>query len=238
MLRKYLRRYTDLPSLMYLLTERKITLLDPESWDDANDSHYMSLYRDAQKVRSVLALCFTQTTEQYGHWRVFANGASGVCITFKRADLLRAVQKARNVRVGRVTYLKLGDFRRKRLKSDRLPFVKRYPFRQEHEFRMIWTSSSSKSTCDIPIPLTCIDRITLSPWLNEAVSKRVKRMLWDIEGCRKLDITRSTLISNEEWKYLGESVAAGSIRSVSISLRKPSESGSQRETTRRAPRTK
>jgi hypothetical protein len=34
----YLRRYTDIPALVYLLAERKITLVDPQSWDDANDS--------------------------------------------------------------------------------------------------------------------------------------------------------------------------------------------------------
>jgi hypothetical protein len=34
----YLRRYTDLTALIYLLHQRKITLLDPSSWDDKNDS--------------------------------------------------------------------------------------------------------------------------------------------------------------------------------------------------------
>lgn len=30
----YLRRYTDLTALIYLLQKRKLTLLDPSSWDD------------------------------------------------------------------------------------------------------------------------------------------------------------------------------------------------------------
>ena len=29
----YLRRYTDLTGLIYLLRKRKLTLLDPSSWD-------------------------------------------------------------------------------------------------------------------------------------------------------------------------------------------------------------
>jgi hypothetical protein len=40
----YLRRYTDLTALIYLLHKRKITLLDPASWDDKNDSFYLSKY--------------------------------------------------------------------------------------------------------------------------------------------------------------------------------------------------
>ncbi len=50
---KYLRRYTDIPALIYLLSERKITLLDPQSWDDSNDSYYLSLYREKKNLKSV-----------------------------------------------------------------------------------------------------------------------------------------------------------------------------------------
>jgi hypothetical protein len=89
--KKYLRRYVDLPALIYLLSERKITLLDPKSWDDGNDSYYLALYREKRNLKSLLAVCFTQTTETYHHWRVFAGGSSGVCIRFKRTKLLKAI---------------------------------------------------------------------------------------------------------------------------------------------------
>ena len=56
----YLRRYTDLTALMYLLHKRKITLLDPASWDDKNDSHYLAQYKEKRKLKSVLALCLMQ----------------------------------------------------------------------------------------------------------------------------------------------------------------------------------
>ena len=120
---EYLRRYTDIPALIYLLTEQKITLLDPESWDDSNDSHYLALYRDKKKLKSVLALCFTQANETYHHWRVFAGGASGVCIRFKRSELLSATKKRAGLRTGSVTYLTLGKIRHKRLATQRLPFL-------------------------------------------------------------------------------------------------------------------
>jgi len=40
-----LRRYTDLPELLYMLRNKKITLLNPANWDDRNDSHYLHLYK-------------------------------------------------------------------------------------------------------------------------------------------------------------------------------------------------
>jgi hypothetical protein len=72
----YLRRYTDLTALIYFLRKRKLTLLDPSSWDDSKDSYYLTLCKEKQKLRSVLALCFTETDERYHCWRIFVPGAS------------------------------------------------------------------------------------------------------------------------------------------------------------------
>ena len=91
----FLRRYTDLPALIYLLSHKQITLLDPEMWDDRNDSHYLRLYRDGKKVQTVLALCFMPAYETYYHWRVFAGGSGGACITLKRRELLSELKRER-----------------------------------------------------------------------------------------------------------------------------------------------
>jgi hypothetical protein len=61
----HFRRYTDLPSLIQILTNRKITLLDPATWDDKNDSFFLSTYKEKKKLKSVLALCFTSASETY-----------------------------------------------------------------------------------------------------------------------------------------------------------------------------
>ena len=204
----YLRRYTDLPALVYLLNTRKITLLDPQSWDDRNDSHYLTLYRQKKKLKSVLALCFTQAGETYHHWRVFANGSSGVCIRFRRSELLKAIKKQSGVRTGTVTYLTLTKIRTKAVSVRELPFLKRYAFEHENEFRVIYESKTDKlATLDIALPLSSIHRITLSPWLHPSLSPHIKRMLRSIRGCSGLEIVRSTLIGNTEWKNFGETAA-------------------------------
>jgi hypothetical protein len=80
------------------------------------------------------------------------------------------------------------------------------PFEDENEFRVIYESKKKEvPKLDIAIPLSCIDKVTLSPWLPRDLSDRVKPMLRSISGCGALDVRRSTLISNEEWKTLGES---------------------------------
>jgi hypothetical protein len=202
----YLRRYTDIPALISVLSDRKISLLDPASWDDKNDSRFLALYKDKEKLQSVLALCFTQSDEMYHHWRVFANGSAGVCIRFDRSQLLKAVKKQDGVQTGTVKYLRMAEMGHKNHETRELPFLKRYAYQDEHEFRMLYeTSADELEHLDIAIPLSCITRITLSPWLPRDLSHNLKQVLRDIEGCSKLSIKRSTLIKSEEWHNYGKS---------------------------------
>lgn len=102
-----LRRYTDLPALLYLLKKRAITFLDPQFWDDSNDSHYLQLYKTGKGFSSLLALCFTQSGEAYQHWKVFAEGASGVCVELHKNQLLHAFDSVPGIQKRDVEYLRL-----------------------------------------------------------------------------------------------------------------------------------
>src|SRR6266403_486152 len=130
-----LRRYTDLSRLFYLLAERKLTLLDASGWDDRNDRYCLRRYREAKGHKSVLALCFVQSSERYHLWKVFGAGASGVRIKFKRKALLKAMDKVPGVLHEAVKYLTLKELAGP-FSMDRLPFVKRYGFLEEEEYRL------------------------------------------------------------------------------------------------------
>lgn len=156
-------------------------------------------------LKSVLALCFTEARETYHHWHVFADGSSGICIRFDREKLIKAVEKQVGVTAKKVEYLTLKEIRQKKLKLRELPFLKRYPYGDECEFRIIYESSTEKrSSLDISISLDCIYRVTLSPWIPKTLDRHVRRTIRSINGCEKLEVARSTLISNERWKELGD----------------------------------
>ena len=155
-----------------------------------------------------LAVCFTQVDETYHHWRVFAPGPSGICIRFKRAELLGQLDDQSGIRMGAVSYLKLIAMRRRTPPFDDLPFLKRQAFANEREFRVIYESKRGhKEKLDIPIPLACIDKITLSPWLHPALFPNARSMLKSITGVRPIPIVHSTLVSSTQWKSLAEKVA-------------------------------
>lgn len=201
----YLRRYTDLPALLHMLSTKQITLLDPKTWDDRNDSFFMTLYKEQKGLRSILALCFTQAPETYHHWRVFSSGSAGVCIIFDRHAILDALQRKPDVRVETVDYLTMDKAKKRRFAIDELPFLKRYGFKPEHEFRVIYESVNQEiPALDVPFQLDCIRSISLSPWMNSNLSKSTISAIRAIDGCAKLRVSRSTLISNEQWMSFGK----------------------------------
>lgn len=195
-----LRRYTNIPSLLHILKNRKLTLLDPKTWDDTNDSAGMELYRKQKKLKSIVALCFASGDETYHHWHVFAGGAGGACIVFNRNKLLATFDR-QDVNYSEVDYWTLKDLDNKELTLDQLPFTKRWGYRPENEFRAIHESAEKKvSFFDVDIPLDAISRIALSPWLPQSIVSTTQNILRSIEGCEKLRVARSTLTGNRTWK--------------------------------------
>jgi len=198
------RRYTDLPALIQILTNRKLTLLDPSFWDDKNDSYFLATYKEKKALQSVLALCFTKGSETYHHWRVFSSGASGVCVNFNPEQLETAFSAVEGVKFKEVDYLTLKELRKNPPTIARLPFVKRIPYKHEKEFRALWESKSVKlAALDVPIDISSVTRITLSPWMHPSLRGNVIKLLKLIDGCPSIPIWRSTLIENAEWKKYG-----------------------------------
>jgi len=199
-MKNFLNRYTSFPSLLAMLQNREITLLSPSLWEDRNDAFYMGQYKSRKELGTLVALCFSQAEETYHHWRVFTHGADGVCITFRRAQLLNAL-KSEGLRTGAVTYRKIADLPRLRPKLEQLPFLKRAPYEDEREFRLIYEDSAKEiETRGFPIPIACISRVTLNPWLAKPLALAMKTAIKGISGCSSLKVYQTTLLENELWK--------------------------------------
>lgn len=209
-----LYRYTSLPALFYILTNQKLTLLPYSLWDDKNDSYFLNQYKDKLELKTVLALCFSTKPQTYHHWRVFAHGPAGVCITFDRQAIIDAIKeqekKLQNGEMlfGReVTYM---STKTNSLKTEELPFIKRKAFQDEKEWRILYqfeckeTECNRKETYDICIPISSIIHVTLSPWLPNALQQPLKDIIKKIDQCNKLVIFSSTILNNEKWRKLAD----------------------------------
>lgn len=198
---KFLRRYTSLKYLRKFLKTKELVLLNPKEWDDKNDSFYIEQYVKRKKRAGAFALCFTESSETFHHWKTFSEKGEGVCIQFDRKRLVEAAEKV-DVLGGPVVYRKIHDPKAKKPKLDEFPFLKRYPYKDENEFRLFIAPMGKplKKKFAFNVPLAAVDRITLSPWLDPPDANRKKAELKKISGCKNLNIYRSSLLENELWK--------------------------------------
>ena len=198
-----LRRYTNLAAAIHLLQTKKITLLDPATWDDKTDAHFLSEYSKCRGGKPVMALCFCQGSVRYHHWRVYANGIGGICIEFHRDYLLSELDRHEAILHGEVKYQGSRALKGKPNIND-LPFLKRSAYKDESEYRIIRVNIGGfAATQEYTIDLRCIWGVMLSPWMPEEISTSVISTLRSIEGCQKLRVRRSPLIESEAWRRFG-----------------------------------
>ncbi len=203
-----LKRYTSLPVLLDILSNKKLTLLDPKSWEDQNDSYYLNLYKEKLGLKSVLALCFTEAPETFHHWKVFSGNSSAVGIHFYKEELLKKINGNSGIKSDYVIYKLLNEARTTPPTISELPFVKRHAFKDEVEFRLIYESKTEEiAGKDVKINIKSIERITLGPWIPKPVFQSVKSVINNIKGCSQIKVFRTTIVDNRQWKNIGKKVA-------------------------------
>ncbi len=208
-------RYTNIAAIIDVLSRNELPLLDPTSWDDRNDRHFMNLYRGFIGAEVVYAACCTLSNETYHHWRVFG-GRNGAYLEFERAELERhlstLVDTGHPITFKQVSYFTLDRIEMGRLKPGDLPFAKRWGFQAEREYRIIAEGTASQLTYPIPLPVRLIRKVVVNPWLTKDVYESVKASMRKIDGCSKLDVGRSHLIDNTRWKVAGIKAVAAAHR--------------------------
>lgn len=194
-----LNRYTTLPVLLDLLKRKRLVLLDPSSWEDKNDSGLMLEYKRRKEIEGLCALCFSHNDETIHHWRTFADGISGCCIEFDAFALQLEFEDIPGVRYGRVRYRKLRDVKDEAIDEDQIPFTKRWPYRCEEEFRVIWEGADYRPAFEIPIQLHTINKITINQRMPEQVYNTIREYLREAFRNPDQRISRSTLYENKVW---------------------------------------
>jgi hypothetical protein len=203
MAEKSFRRYTNLASAIDLLVTGQLTLLSPTAWDDRNDAYFMEQFKNQGGAENVFALCFTEREETYHHWKIYAGGTDGVCLQFDKEKLLENLCDNPNIRMGEVVYKQIKEAQRlTSIDINELPFLKRFPYGDEREYRIVCIED--QPTSGLPkfdVELDCLNRITLAPWMPMGLFESVKKVLKRVGGT-DLEVSRSTLLENKTWKKI------------------------------------
>ncbi|WP_294300982.1 DUF2971 domain-containing protein [uncultured Sphingomonas sp.] len=196
-----LRRYTNLPVLIDMLVREQITILGYNHWVDANDRRGLELYQDKLRFGFVGAMCLTMASETFHHWQIFAQGESGVCIVFDRGRLEAALRDREHFIAKPVDYVQLnaiGDIDPTDI--HRLPFLKRYGFRDEREYRLLAFAAEQHSSMAVRLTPDLIQRVVFSPFTHPNIVASLKIALRSLPVWRGLSVGRSHLTANETWQ--------------------------------------
>lgn len=194
-----LNRYTTLPVLLDLLKRKKLVLLDPASWEDRNDSGVLLEYKRRMKVPRLFALCFSYGDETIHQWKAFADGISGCCIEFHAQKLIAEFEKVDGLKHGLVRYRKVHEVEDEAIEVEKMPFTKRWPYRCEDEFRIIWEGERKDAFFEIPIDLKLIRKITINQRMPPQIYNTIRDHLREVFADPDKRISHSTLYENARW---------------------------------------
>jgi hypothetical protein len=194
-----LTRYTSLPVLLDMLKRKRLVLLDPSSWEDKNDADIVLEYKRRRKVQSLFAICFSYGDETIHHWKTFANGISGCSIDFDPIKLINLLETISGVKFGPVIYRKIKELRDNTISLESIPFTKRWPYRCEEEFRILWESRDEAPSYEIEFDLRLIRKITISQHMPNQIYQTIREYLRDTFKNPDQRISRSTIYQNKIW---------------------------------------
>jgi hypothetical protein len=194
----YLRRYVSLDDALKYLEDGKIVLGEYSHWKDQNEQAALDAYEKVKGLeqKSLRITCFTQAVETYHHWSVY--GKHGVCFIFKKEALMKSAEAA-GLTCKSVEYIKINQLD-DNTAPESWPFLKRLPFKDEREFRVIGVGDKDtiKLTADM------IDRIYISPLMSGISGNNAKEVILKRfpEGAEKVSVFGTTLLENPQWvKY-------------------------------------
>jgi hypothetical protein len=196
---KRLNRFTTLPVLLDMLKRNKLVLLDPTSWEDKNDSEILIEYKKRNNIRTLRALCFSHGDETIHHWKTFSDGISGCCIEFDAKKLIPLLDTYDDIRFDAVEYKKIKDLGDGTIDINRIPFTKRWPYRCEEEFRIIWEGQTETPYYEIDFDLQMINKITISQHMPDQVYSTIREYLKSAFKNPDQRINRSTIYHNRIW---------------------------------------
>ncbi len=130
-------------------------------------------------------------------WKAFADSSSGCYLKIDSDNINRKISNNDGFRQGEVKYIKMWDLKKETISINDIPFLKRWPYRDEKEYRYIFESDEEKGKVAIPIGLDDIISITFSEKMPEHTFSAIKDM---IKFRYKISrIYRTTIYKNEIW---------------------------------------
>ncbi len=193
-----LKRYTSIGQLHSIIENHKIYFSDPIYWEDLNDSELIEEYRKKKNISKVYVLCFSSGDETIHLWKSYANGNDGCCINFNVQYIINLLNRHQIVHK-KVEYMEIDKAKHHIFEIDDIPFMKRYPYRIEEEYRAIFLANDSKGFSIEIDPLECITSIVVSHSAQQPHIDKLKTIWKKSTNGHDLSIHKTTIYMNTKW---------------------------------------
>jgi len=191
-------RYMCLDNFKDMMLHNRLALINPDLWSDKNDIIAISQYKQVKRIPHLMAACFTEASETSHHWSVYGKN-DGVRVIFNKKTLLNLFNSKIGYTSNKIEYVLMSRFENKVKEIEHLPFIKRYAYRDEKEFRVIWQGNRIIGDIKyVKLPSNVIEKIIFGP----AVSINIYNVLTnEIINHFKYDITisKSSIIYSKKW---------------------------------------
>ena len=180
-----------------MLEQKRLYFSDPARWEDKNDEGAIEIYREKKGLAKVFVLCCTKDTETIYHWKAFSETDCGCCVEFNSEALFEICNEVPDIKHGKVDYVKIKDLPKEyRGKEDKIPFLKRWPYRNESEYRILYEAKKKQNSFWLDIDYKLIKKVTVSQRLNKESFESLKKI---IQEKYEITVNQSTVYKNDRW---------------------------------------
>lgn len=228
---EYLYHYLPLKYLIQILKKRQLCFCNPDYWEDKNDAYFAKLAMPKGKVFGVI--CFTKARETCTHWKTFASKGIGVKITFLQDKLLDSLKKNieqdEKILDSRICYKARKNVLKTLISGvDKIftpLFLKKSAYSNENEYRVACVVNArecgiGKVVRQVKIPLSCISRITISPYVQKETAYDAINLLKEYiellvdkdEKTLNIEVKRSTMMYDKKWQMAGRELVNSTMK--------------------------
>lgn len=199
---RWLKKYTNLKHLEYILKEKKLYLGAPHEWDDQNDGVCIQLFTELRDIKyRIRATCLTSSPDRFHFWDIYGGRKNGVCLWFDRDKLVGDINNDSTLISNFVEYRSSSDLNN--ILPEQLPFLKREQYRDECEFRVMRTKElQGNDDSKFAFSSFSLKKIYLNPWLNASTNAAKKMEIggWLKEvGLDDVEVKQNRSLLYEKW---------------------------------------
>lgn len=195
-----LYRYTQLRHALTLLRTKRIAMREPSGWEDKNDQTVIDMYRARRGSELVRVLCMTSTPDTYHHWKLYGKDNSAVAIVFNRTILNEWAKRITGLQLRSVRYVKLNDIDDEHIELHDLPFIKRWGYRSEKEWRLLYEARNPNLFSELDLPVDALMRVVINPWVSGDELRAIEVKLRSAWGSDELSISQTQMIDCKRWQ--------------------------------------